>query len=223
MKEEVSQREKLKEVAAVFFKLGLVAFGGPAAHVAMMEEEIVNKRKWMDRQHFLDLMGATNLIPGPNSTEMTMHCGHERAGAAGLFVAGICFIFPAVLITGLLAFLYVTYGKLPEIEGFVFGIKPAVMAIIAAAIYKLGKKALKTYELGVLGALVIAACFLGMNEIMALLTAGLAGMLYFKTKSSLTEQSPKGGKKNWITLLAIPSSGVTAVGITSLSVFWKFS
>ena len=104
----MSNGKRLKEVAGVFFKLGLVAFGGPAAHVAMMEEEVVNKRKWMDRQYFLDLMGATNLIPGPNSTEMTMHCGHERAGKAGLFVAGISFVFPAVVITGLLAWLYVT-------------------------------------------------------------------------------------------------------------------
>ena len=93
---------KLSEVAKLFFKLGCIAFGGPAAHIAMMEEEVVNKRQWMTRQHFLDLMGATNLIPGPNSTEMTMHCGHERAGMAGLFVAGACFIFPAVVITGIL-------------------------------------------------------------------------------------------------------------------------
>ena len=139
----MTQREKLIEVASVFFKLGCFAFGGPAAHIAMMEEEVVTKRKWMDRQHFLDLMGATNLIPGPNSTEMTMHCGHERAGIPGLFIAGICFIFPAVFVTGTLAYLYITYGQLPDVAGFVYGIKPAVLAIIASAIYKLGKKALK--------------------------------------------------------------------------------
>ena len=102
------KKGNLGEVARLFFKLGCIAFGGPAAHVAMMEEEVVSKRKWMTRQHFLDLMGATNLIPGPNSTEMTMHCGHERAGVPGLFVAGACFIFPAVVITGIFAFLYVT-------------------------------------------------------------------------------------------------------------------
>ncbi len=86
---------QLKEVANVFFKLGLIAFGGPAAHIAMIEEEVVEKRKWMTREHILDLVGATNLVPGPNSTEMTMHCGYNTAGIAGLFVAGICFIFPA--------------------------------------------------------------------------------------------------------------------------------
>ena len=111
-----AKKGNLKEVAQLFFKLGCLAFGGPAAHVAMMEEEVVNKRQWMSRQHFLDLMGATNLIPGPNSTEMTMHCGHERAGTLGLFVAGICFIFPAVVITGFFAWLYVKYGELPAVE-----------------------------------------------------------------------------------------------------------
>ncbi|MEJ2544145.1 MAG: chromate transporter, partial [Calditrichaceae bacterium] len=158
----------LKEVAALFLKLGTIAFGGPAAHIAMMEEEVVNKRKWMDRQHFLDLVGATNLIPGPNSTEMTMHCGHERAGIPGLFVAGASFIFPAVVITGIFAWLYATYGQLPSVEPFVFGIKPAVLAIIASAIIKLGKKALKGWELGILGGLVLTVSLLGANEILAL-------------------------------------------------------
>ena len=104
----MSEKGKLKEVALVFFKLGLFAFGGPAAHIAMMEAEVVEKRKWMTQQHFLDLVGATNLIPGPNSTEMTMHCGHERAGFWGLFVAGLSFIIRAVTLTGLLAYFYVT-------------------------------------------------------------------------------------------------------------------
>jgi chromate transporter len=139
----MSQAKHLKEVAAVFFKLGLFAFGGPAAHIAMMEDEVVTKRKWITRAHYLDLIGGTNLIPGPNSTEMTMHCGHERAGAKGLFVAGISFIFPAIFITGLLAYLYVSYGTLPEVQPFVKGIQPAVLAIIASAILKLGKKPLK--------------------------------------------------------------------------------
>ncbi len=216
----MSKIERLKEVAAVFFKLGLVAFGGPAAHVAMMEEEIVNKRKWMDRQYFLDLMGATNLIPGPNSTEMTMHCGHQRAGVLGLFVAGICFIFPAVVITGFLAWLYVNYGKLPEVEGFVYGIKPAVLAIIASAIYKLGKKALKNIELGIIGGLVVVACFLGTHEIMALLIAGITGMLYFKSKTKLTTDETQ--KKMWLPLLFTNVSGAIVTKVSSLGVFWTF-
>jgi chromate transporter len=174
-----------KEIALLFAKLGCIAFGGPAAHVAMMEEEVVSKRKWMDREHFLDLMGATNLIPGPNSTELTMHCGHERGGILGLFIAGICFIVPAVLITGFLAFLYTKYGDLPNVEPFIYGIKAAVLAIIAAAIYKLGKKALKNYELGILGvAVLIASLVFQVNEILALLAGGVIGTLYFWIKNN---------------------------------------
>ena len=130
--EEVQSKSKLREVAGVFFKMGCFAFGGPAVHIALMESEIVRKRKWMTHEHFLDLVGATNLIPGPNSTEMTMHCGHERAGWKGLFVAGICFIFPAVFITMIFAWLYEKYGEVPAAEMFIYGIKPAVIAIIIA-------------------------------------------------------------------------------------------
>lgn len=173
------RNNNLKEVALLFFKMGCVAFGGPAAHIAMMEDEVVDKRKWMTRDYFLDLMGATNLIPGPNSTELTMHCGHQRAGILGLFVAGICFIFPAVIITGILAWAYVTYGQLPEVNPYIYGIKPAVLVIIAMAIFKLSKKALKNIKLGILGGLVLVASFLGVNEITALLVAGLLGGLFF--------------------------------------------
>lgn len=167
----------------MFFKLGCFAFGGPAAHIAMMEDEIIEKRKWMTRDYFLDLIGTTNLIPGPNSTEMTMHCGYERAGKAGLFVAGIAFIIPATVITALLAYLYVKYGELPEVEPFIYGIKPAVLAIIASAILKLGKKAIKNTELIIIGVLVLVASLLGVNEVIALLSGGVLGMLYFYLKS----------------------------------------
>lgn len=184
-KQNNTPSSSLKEVALVFFRLGCFAFGGPAAHIAMMEDEIITKRKWMTREHFLDLIGATNLIPGPNSTEMTMHCGHERAGRAGLFVAGLAFIVPAVFITGLLAYLYVQYGELPEVAPFLFGIKPAVLAIIASAVWKLGKKAVKTWELAILGVLVIIAAFLGVHEITALLGAGVLGTIYYLLKSKV--------------------------------------
>src|SRR5690606_32818044 len=175
----MSKDSRLVELAKVFLKLGFIAFGGPAAHIAMMEDEVVSKRKWMTRQHFLDLVGATNLIPGSNATEMTMHCGHERAGWKGLFVAGICFIFPAVVLTGILAYLYVEYGTIPQIEPFLYGIKPAVIAIILSAIYKLGKKALKSWQLCIIGIAVIVASFLGVNEITAILAAGVIGMVWF--------------------------------------------
>ncbi|WP_397363789.1 chromate efflux transporter [Olleya sp. R77988] len=208
---------KLKEVAIVFFKLGCFAFGGPAAHIAMMEDEVVSKRKWMTRDYFLDLIGATNLIPGPNSTEMTMHCGYERAGKKGLFVAGIAFIFPAIVITAILAFLYVKYGKLPEVAPFILGIKPAVLAIIASAVLKLGKKAVKTIELAVLAVLVLVASLLGVNEVLALLTAGVLGMFYFYIKekrvSSLKSISP---------LFFLSGFGFTLTKISALNVFWVF-
>ncbi|HYG38217.1 MAG TPA: chromate efflux transporter [Cytophagales bacterium] len=177
---------RLKEVAAVFLKLGVIAFGGPAAHIAMMEEEVVNKRKWITREYFLDLIGATNLIPGPNSTEMTMHCGHERAGIPGLFVAGICFILPAAFITSIFAWFYVEYGKLPLVEPFFYGIKPAIIAIIISAIYNLGKKSLKNRALGVIGAVVILLSFVGVNEIYALLGAGVIAIMWFSGKDILS-------------------------------------
>jgi chromate transporter len=177
----------LKEVAGVFFKLGSIAFGGPAAHIAMMEDEVVKKRKWMTHEHFLDLIGATNLIPGPNSTEMTMHCGYERAGWKGLIAAGAAFILPAVTITAVFAWLYQQYGHLPDVEPFIYGIKPAVIAIILSAVYSLGKKALKNTTVGILGALTLLVSLLGVNEIAALFGCGAAGVLIylFRQKSGI--------------------------------------
>ena len=180
-------KDKLIEIAKLFFKLGVISFGGPAAHIAMMEDEVVKKRKWMTHEHFLDLVGATNLIPGPNSTEMTMHCGHERAGWRGLFVAGISFIFPAVIITAIFAWLYQEYGQLPNVEPFIYGIKPAVIAIIAMAAYRLGKKAIKSNILAFFGILALTVCLLGVNEILVLFGLGLIGILaYFIKKRQNT-------------------------------------
>ncbi len=213
----MNKKNKLIEVAIVFFKLGCIAFGGPAAHIAMMEDEVVQKRKWMSRQHFLDLIGATNLIPGPNSTEMVMHCGHERAGVTGLFVAGACFVFPAVVITGVLAWFYTSYGQLPEVTPFIFGIKPAVLAIIASAILKLGKKALKSWEIGVIGVLVLIASLFGVNEIIALLSGGVLGTLYFYSKSMLVTTP-----KSIAPFFLFKISATTLVKLSSLKVFWTF-
>ncbi len=175
---------KLLEIAGVFSKLGIISFGGPAAHIAMMEDEIVRKRKWITEDHFLDLIGATNLIPGPNSTEMTMHCGHERAGWPGLIVAGVSFIFPAVLITMIFAWMYKNYGELPQVEAWIYGIKPAVIAVILSAAYKLGKRALKNVELAILGALTVGACLMGFNEIAALFACGFIGLLIYLVRNS---------------------------------------
>ncbi len=143
------KKSNLKELAQIFLKLGIIGFGGPAVHIALMEEEVVKKRAWISEAHFLDLIGATNLIPGPNSTEMTMHIGHERAGWKGLIVAGCCFIIPAVVITGVLAWLYQQYGQLPQVQPFIYGIKPAIIAVVVSLMINLGRKARKSIELGV--------------------------------------------------------------------------
>ncbi|MEX2472667.1 MAG: chromate efflux transporter [Gemmatimonadota bacterium] len=168
------------ELARLFLKLGVIAFGGPAAHIAMLEDEVVTRRKWIGRQHFLDLIGATNLIPGPNSTEMTMHVGYERAGWAGLATAGSCFIGPAVVITGVLGWLYVQYGSLPAVEPFLYGIKPAVIAVILGAVWRLARPAVKDWRFAVLGVGVAVALLLGLGEIQGLLLGGVLGMLWFR-------------------------------------------
>lgn len=208
----------LKEVFLLFFKLGWIAFGGPAAHIALMEEEVVSKRKWMSRQEFLDLMGATNLIPGPNSTEMVMHCGYQRAGVAGLFVAGLSFLFPATVLTGILAFFYVKYGSVPAIEPILYGIKPAVIVIILGAVWKLGKKAVKTWQLAVIGAAVLAATMFGLSEVAAVFVAGGLGMILIMI------QQPSKGVKASIILPFIMMQGTAIAGTkyTATKLFWVF-
>ena len=168
------QQQRLKDLAVVFFKLGSVAFGGPAAHIAMMEAEIVDRRQWLSRETLLDLLGITNLIPGPNSTELAIHIGYERAGWRGLAVAGGCFIFPAFTLVWVLAAIYVRYQTVPQLEGLLYGIKPVVVAIVVGALWKLGKKAAKDGPTTVAGIAVIVAFFLGINEILLLLLAGLS-------------------------------------------------
>ncbi len=178
MTEQKTEKGSVGEIARLFFKLGLIAFGGPAAHIAMMEDEVVERRGWLSRQHFLDLIGATNLIPGPNSTEMTMHVGYERGGWPGMLAAGGCFIFPAAVMTGTLGWLYVRYGTLPEVEPFLLGIKPAVLAVIIGALWRLGKKALKSWLLVPIGTGVAASLVLGVGEVVALVVGGVVGMLW---------------------------------------------
>lgn len=169
----------LVTVSKVFLKLGTISFGGPAAHISMMENEVVKKRAWMDHNHFLDLVGATNLIPGPNSTEMAMHCGFEKAGPKGLFIAGISFILPAVIISAVFAMLYQKYGKLPQVEPFIYGIKPAVIAIIFNAAFILGKKAIKSSVILIIGVLALFAILSGLNEIVTLFASGFLGMIIY--------------------------------------------
>jgi chromate transporter len=175
-----SRLRRLGELARLFAKLGVIGFGGPAAHIAMMEDEVVERRKWLTRDYFLDLIGATNLIPGPNSTEMAAHVGFARAGWAGLLVAGPCFVLPAVLITAALAWAYVHYGALPQVGPLLYGIKPAVIAVIAVAVWRLGSKAAKSAKLVIIGAAVTAASVAGLDAIAALIAGSLLGMLWLR-------------------------------------------
>lgn len=175
---------RLIDVARLFFKLGVVGFGGPAAHIAMMEDEVVGRRGWMDRDHFLDLVGATNLIPGPNSTEMAIHVGYIHAGVPGLIAAGVSFITPAFVLITALAWAYARYGQLPTVNPFLDGIKPVVVAIILGAVVQLGRSALKSVRLGAVGAAVMVAVLLGLNEVLALLGGAVAGMLLLQVTSS---------------------------------------
>lgn len=162
----------LAEVLRYFFRLGCIAFGGPAAHIAIMRRELVNERRWLTDQDLVDLLGVTNLIPGPNSTEMTMHLGAMRAGWRGLWLAGLAFILPAILIVTALAWAYVEYGSTPAGEGIILGIQPFILAVIIQAIWGLRGAAFRGYETLLLGAVVVALALLGANEIILLLGAG---------------------------------------------------
>lgn len=196
---------RLSELTRLFFKLGLIAFGGPAAHVAMLEDEVVTRRSWMSHQHFLDLVGATNLIPGPNSTEMMMHIGYERAGWRGLGAAGLAFILPAATLTGLAAWSYVRFGELPVVEPFLTGIRPAVLVIILSALWKLGRTAMKGWRLAVLAAVVASGVLAGYGEILCLLAGGLAGMLWLRAHGDLSDTATR-----WVPLLFFDSRAITA-------------
>jgi chromate transporter len=176
--EDMETRTKqLTELARVFLQLGSTAFGGPAAHIAMFEDEVVRRRGWLTREEFLDLLGATNLIPGPNSTELAIHVGYRRAGWAGLIVAGVCFILPAFLIVTACAWAYVKFGKLPQIEGLLYGVKPVIIAVIVQALWRLGRTAVKNSWLAILGAAAAAFSFLGVNELLVLFGIGVLPVL----------------------------------------------
>jgi chromate transporter len=214
----MNEKSNLKEVAKLFLKLGIIGFGGPAVHISMMQEEVVVKKKWLSEQHFLDLIGATNLIPGPNSTEMAIHIGHERAGWKGLIVAGLCFIFPAVLITGFFAWLYKEYGQLPELKPFLYGIKPAIIAIILSAIFPLAKKSLKTVQLAIIGSIVLVLSLLHYNEIALLFGAGIVALFLYTLKNNGSDI-----KTNILIPLAFFSlPKITSISATNLNLFLIF-
>jgi len=213
----VNNSSEIKQVTKLFLKLGFTAFGGPAAHIAMMQDEVVNKRKWLTEQHFLDLIGATNLIPGPNSTEMAMHIGNERAGWKGLIVAGMCFILPAVFITGIFAFLYKQYGQLPEVQPFIYGIKPAIIAVILAAVFPLAIKSLKTIELAIIGIVVLILSLLNQNEIYLMFGAGFLAMFLAYVRNNRLNNL-----QSFLPITLLQITNTTIFSATNANLFWIF-
>ena len=167
-----TNKVSLHELARFFLRLGVTAFGGPAAHIAMMEDELVRRRQWISREKFLDLLGASNLIPGPSSSELAIHIGYLLAGWGGLLVAGTCFILPAAIMVAALASVYVRFGKLSEVSAVLYGVKPVVIAVILQALWGLGRTAVKTTFLGVVGMLSVLLAFLGSHPLLVLLLAG---------------------------------------------------
>ena len=167
-----ARRDALWELAALFLRLGTIAMGGPAAHIAMMEDEVVRRRRWMTHERFLDMLGVCNLIPGPNSTEMAIHIGQLRAGFAGLIVAGACFILPAAAIVLCIAWMYVRFGTMPQAVGLLYGIKPVIIAVVLQALWGLGRTAIKSRLLAVIAMVALVASLLNVNDMIVLLGGG---------------------------------------------------
>jgi chromate transporter len=216
------RKASLSELALLFLKLGVIAFGGPAAHIAMMDDEVVRRRRWMTREEFLDLLGATNLIPGPNSTEMAIHIGHRQRGWPGLLVAGSCFILPAVLIVGGIAWAYVRFGSLPQVAGILYGVKPVIIAIVLQALWSLGRAALKTTFLAVVGLAGVALTFLGVHELLVLFGGGVIVLL-----ARLLGRQIKSGKSLFSLTSTFPgilflqsSAAATSFGLWPLFLFF---
>ncbi|TDQ80038.1 chromate efflux transporter [Sphingobacterium yanglingense] len=211
------EQVRLREIARLFLKLGIIGFGGPAAHIAMMRDEVVHKRKWMDDQKFVDLLGATNLIPGPNSTELAIHIGYDKGGWRGLILAGICFILPAVLITGVFAWLYKEYGHLPLVHQFIYGIKPAIIAIIINALLPLIKTSFKNTFLLVIGVLVFVLSFLGISELYLMFGAGISALaIHYYQHHSRNQLS------SIIPLLFVSSFHEGLFSPKNITLFWIF-
>jgi chromate transporter len=184
-------KNSLAEVARFFLRLGFTAFGGPAAHIAMMEDELVRRRKWLTREKFLDLLGASNLIPGPSSSELAIYIGYLRAGWPGLLVGGACFILPAAMLVGIIAWAYARFGRLPQVSAVLYGVKPVVIAVILQALWGLGRAAVKTRLLALVAVICVAFSALGANLILVLLVAGTAvALIHSVSKGARKEQRP---------------------------------
>lgn len=218
----IEQRKRLIEIAFMFLKLGITAFGGPATHVAMMDEEIIKKRKWVSSESFLDFYGVTNLLPGPNSTELAIHLGYERGGWLGLIIAGVCFILPAMMIVTAFAAVYVSYGSLPEISGIMNGIKPVIIAVILQALLRLGKSALKNRSSIVLFLFTIALSYFGYSEIFLLFLSGIIMMLIVNRRKLRRSDLSLFIPTTSVSLVAYSSIMINKLSLSSIfSTFFK--
>jgi chromate transporter len=217
----------LRDLAALFLRLGATAFGGPAAHIAMMEDEVVRRRQWLTRDEFLDLLGATNLIPGPNSTELAIHIGFRRGGWPGLLVAGTCFILPAFLIVLAISWAYVTYGSVPSVHGILYGVKPVVIAVILQALWGLARTAAKTRFLVLAGLTAVLLTFLGVNELLVLFGVGFAAMLWrWLASAHARRQTPPtamlGLMPGLVAGPAVAAAAATTAPFGIVPLFWFF-
>jgi chromate transporter len=214
---ELGDHTSLAELAFLFLRLGATAFGGPAAHIAMMRDEVVRRRRWLSDQQFLDLLGATNLIPGPNSTELAIHIGWGRRRWAGLVIAGVSFILPAMLITGGLAWAYVRYGKLPQTEWLLWGAKPVIVAVVAQAVWRLTGAAARTSLLRIVGIGAVTAAALGLDELVLLFASGVLVV-------ALRGQTSQRGSSLRQLLPGVPAALGTATlsAVTLPGLFWIF-
>lgn len=208
------QPKRLSELTRIFLRLGMIAYGGPAAHIAMMEEEFVRRRGWLTRERFLDLVGAVNLLPGPSSTELAIYLGELRGGVAGLVLAGACFILPAAALVTALAWAYVQFGKLPQVEGLLFGVKPVVVVLIAQAVWNLSRTALKSIWLGMLAVLVVLLASLGAPTLMVLIGAGLLWMMVREGKRVVK------GSAAWAGLSSAGGAAASTLGTLPLFLYF---
>jgi len=203
----------LFDVAGLFLRLGFTTFGGPAVHIAMMEQEAVVRRGWLSREEFLDLLGVVNLLPGPNSTEMAIFIGYRRAGRLGLVLGGVCFILPAALIVSVIAWAYLKFGKMPEAQGLLYGIKPIIIAVVVQALWNLGRTAVKTKMLAIVGVGAAALSYLGISPLLVLLLTGVL-MMAIRVRSQ-----PKGAAACLTPLLGMTSATPLAAAASAAAPF----
>jgi len=205
---------RLRALAILYLKLGTIAFGGPAAHIALMEDEVVRRRCWLSRQDFLDLFSVASLIPGPSSTETAIYVGYTQAGVPGLIVAGTCFILPAMVLVIALAWAYQNYGQLAAIQDILYGIKPVVIALVLQALWRLGRSAVKTWFLAVIGLAALAATLRGVNLMVVLFGAGALTLL-------AREFSARPHRPHCILPLALTGTAATTLGVAAPAGLWS--